>query len=311
MRHIVFVIFATVAYAQSNSGTPAESGGGGGPRGGGSGKKSCSGCNCDNGRDGIPGVPGLPGSPGNNGSPGPVGERGSPGVCDALSGCAAGRDGPRGFPGEPGPEGPAGPMGPPGKAGPRSTGTGTSSGPGSGEPGPRGMKGARGRPGPPGPPGEARVIAPGPGVIQQQGAVNVVKPVPGARVAFSAVRNMVISGSAGTIMAFEDVMTNVGSHYNAVTGKFTCGVAGTYYFSFNIQRQSTSLNPHMSLRMNGDIVVSVYNNAIGSRDQVSNSAVIHLDVGDEVWIELSSSSNGALGDSWRYNSFSGFLLFSD
>ena len=273
--------------------TPAEPKGEGSR---GSGKRgACSGCNCDDGRDGIPGVPGLPGSPGNNGLPGPMGERGPAGLCDAQSGCSPGRDGPRGFPGEPGPRGPSGLRGPPGKAGPATL---------------TGPQGQKGEPGPPGPPGEARLIDTGPGVILPE-VLTQAAPVAAPRAAFSAVRNMVISGRAGTVMAFEDVMTNVGSHYDSITGKFTCGVAGTYFFAFNIQRQATSLNPHISLRLNGDIIVSVYNNAVGSRDQVSNSAVVHLNVGDQVWLELSSSSNGALGDSWRYNSFSGFLLFAD
>ncbi len=293
MRLFVFVILVTVTCDQPTGDQAAGTSGGGGPRGsGGGGSKKCSGCNCNDGRDGIPGVPGLPGSPGNNGLPGPMGEKGSAGICDALSGCAPGRDGPRGFPGADGPRGPAGPRGPPGKSGPPST---------PGQPGPKGERGL------PGPPGDTRFIEPGPGVVIPQAALATQAPTP--RIAFSAVRNMVISGRAGTVMAFEDVMTNVGDTYDPVTGKFTCTVAGTYYFSFNIQRQSTSLNPHMSMRKNGEIVVSVYNNALGSRDQVSNSAIIQLQVGDKVWIELSSSSNGALGDTWRYNSFSGFLLF--
>lgn len=263
------------------------------PKGGGGGGK-CSGCSCQDGRDGIPGVPGLPGTPGNNGMNGLQGERG---FCDAGACSSAGagvvRSAGGGQVAQQQGQGPPGPRGPPGKAGP---------------PADRGRPGIKGDRGDPGPPGETRYVDP-----PLAGRVEVQQPqrIQMPRVAFSAVRNMVISGGAGTIMTFEDVMTNEGNHFKANSGKFVCGVAGTYYFAFNIQRQATTLNPHISMRMNGQIIVSVYNNNAGSRDQVGNSAAIHLDIGDEVWLALSSASNGALGDSWRYNSFSGFLLFPD
>ena len=36
------------------------------------------------------------------------------------------------------------------------------------------------------------------------------------------------------VLRFDDVVTNLGNHYDPTTGKFTCHVSGIYYFTYHV-----------------------------------------------------------------------------
>ncbi|XP_075299980.1 C1q-related factor-like [Opisthocomus hoazin] len=111
--------------------------------------------------------------------------------------------GPQGKPGRPGKPGPPGPPGEPGP------------------PGPAGARGEAGRPGPPG--------LPGPGAT---GAVSAATYSTVPRVAFYAGLKNPHEGYE--VLKFDDVVTNLGNSYDAASGKFTCAIPGTYFFTYHV-----------------------------------------------------------------------------
>lgn len=112
--------------------------------------------------------------------------------------------GPQGKPGRPGKPGPPGQPGPPG---------------------PRGPPGERGDPGKTGPPG-----LPGSGL--STGAISAATYTMVPRVAFYAGLKNPHEGYE--ILKFDDVVTNLGNNYDAATGKFTCNIPGTYFFTYHV-----------------------------------------------------------------------------
>ncbi|KAF7236548.1 Complement C1q-like protein 3 [Varanus komodoensis] len=115
--------------------------------------------------------------------------------------------GPQGKPGRPGKPGPPGPPGEPGP------------------PGAMGPLGEKGDPGKPGPPG-----LPGPGL--GTGAISTATYTTVPRVAFYAGLKNPHEGYE--ILKFDDVVTNLGNNYDATTGKFTCNIPGTYFFTYHV-----------------------------------------------------------------------------
>lgn len=115
-----------------------------------------------------------------------------------------------------------GPQGEPGRAG--RTG---SRGPGGepGPPGPVGPPGQRGAPGPPGPPGA-------PGANGPNGAVSAATYNTVPKIAFYAGLKKQHEGYE--VLKFDDVVTNLGNHYDPSTGKFTCSIPGIYFFVYHV-----------------------------------------------------------------------------
>lgn len=114
-----------------------------------------------------------------------------------------GPQGKAGKPGKPGPPGPPGEPGPPGAAGPP------------------GVRGEAGKPGPPGLPG-----------LGGTGAVSTATYSTVPRVAFYAGLKNPHEGYE--ILKFDDVVTNLGNSYDAASGKFTCVIPGTYFFTYHV-----------------------------------------------------------------------------
>ncbi|XP_009996499.1 PREDICTED: C1q-related factor, partial [Chaetura pelagica] len=83
---------------------------------------------------------------------------------------------------------------------------------------------ARGEAGRPGPPG-----LPGPGAT---GAVSAATYSTVPRVAFYAGLKNPHEGYE--VLKFDDVVTNLGNSYDATTGKFTCAIPGTYFFTYHV-----------------------------------------------------------------------------
>ncbi len=106
-----------------------------------------------------------------------------------------------------------------------------------GEPGRLGRIGPRGQPGPPGPQGPPGVIGePGPpGLSGSPGVTGVISAatyntVP--KIAFYAGLKKQHEGYE--VLKFDDVVTNLGNHYDPSSGKFTCSIPGIYFFVYHV-----------------------------------------------------------------------------
>uniref|UniRef100_A0A8C7ZHF6 Complement C1q like 1 n=1 Tax=Oryzias sinensis TaxID=183150 RepID=A0A8C7ZHF6_9TELE len=175
-----------------------------------------------------------------------------------------------------------------------------------GKPGPPGPPGEPGPPGPRGPPGDNTDIV-RTGVL---GAVSTTTYNTTPRVAFYAgLRN---PQEGYDILHFDDVVTNIGGNYEGSTGKFTCKIPGTYFFIYNVlMRGGDGTSMWADLNKNGQVRASaIAQDQDQNYDYASNSVILHLDAGDEVFIKLDGGKAHG-GNSNKYSTFSGFLLYAD
>ncbi|CAG00942.1 unnamed protein product [Tetraodon nigroviridis] len=114
------------------------------------------------------------------------------------------------------------------------------------------------------------------------------------------------------ILRFDDVVTNIGGNYEGATGKFTCKIPGTYFFIYNVlMRGGDGTSMWADLIKNGLVRASaIAQDQDQSYDYASNSVILHLDAGDEVFIKLDGGKAHG-GNSNKYSTFSGFILYAD
>ncbi|XP_072550250.1 C1q-related factor [Salminus brasiliensis] len=188
--------------------------------------------------------------------------------------------------------------------------------------GPQGKPGRPGKPGPPGPPGEPGPPGPmgppgdrgdrGRSVVGSgsNGAISTVTYNTQPRVAFYAGLKNPHEGYE--ILKFDDVVTNLGNNYDGVSGKFICGVPGTYFFIYHVlMRGGDGTSMWADLCKNGQVRASaIAQDADQNYDYASNSVILHLDAGDEVYIKLDGGKAHG-GNNNKYSTFSGFILYAD
>ncbi|XP_004473751.2 adiponectin isoform X2 [Dasypus novemcinctus] len=189
-----------------------------------------------------------------------------------------GRDGRDGVPGQKGEKGDTGLLGPKGD---------------SGEIGVSGVEGPRGFPGIPGRKGE-----PGESAYVYRSAFSVGLE---ARV---TVPNVPIR--------FTKIFYNQQSHYDDTTGKFHCNIPGLYYFSYHITVYMKDVK--VSLFKKDKAVLFTYDQYQEKNvDQASGSVLLHLEMGDQVWLQVYESGEqmGLYADNVNDSTFTGFLLYHD
>lgn len=110
---------------------------------------------------------------------------------------------------------------------------------------------------------------------------------------------------------FDRILYNEFDHYDIATGKFTCHVAGIYYFTYHIT--VFSRNVQVSLVKNGIKVLHTKDSYMSSEDQASGGVILQLKLGDEVWMQVTGGErfNGLFADEDDDTTFTGFLLFSN
>ncbi|XP_035682834.1 complement C1q tumor necrosis factor-related protein 3-like [Branchiostoma floridae] len=194
--------------------------------------------------------------------------------------------------GEPGADGPQGPKGEPGDKAPRGV---------PGKLGPVGPKGVRGDTGEQGPAGE-------------KGTPGTSPPVPPV-VAFSVARTTRLTKvSSDTVVKYDVILSNVGGAYNEETGKFVAPVGGVYFFTFTGRIHPTDSKCYLLLMKNGQRMVGLYESSGGEphnhSQSSSNSAILYLQPGDQVWVRL-SRGHDLYSNSGRFVTFSGFLIHAD
>ncbi|XP_072219569.1 complement C1q-like protein 3b [Leuresthes tenuis] len=193
--------------------------------------------------------------------------------------------GPQGEPGRVGRMGPRGPIGEPGP------------------PGPAGPPGERGAAGPPGPPGL-------PGANGPTGAISAATYNTVPKIAFYAGLKKQHEGYE--VLKFDDVVTNLGNHYDPSTGKFTCSIPGIYFFVYHVlMRGGDGTSMWADLCKNEQVRASaIAQDADQNYDYASNSVVLHLEPGDEIYIKLDGGKAHG-GNNNKYSTFSGFMLYAD
>ncbi|XP_045068314.1 caprin-2 isoform X4 [Coregonus clupeaformis] len=131
------------------------------------------------------------------------------------------------------------------------------------------------------------------------------------RVAFTAARTANYTpGTLDQPIAFDQLHSNLGEMFNTNVGRFTCPANGTYVFLFHILKLAVNVPLYINLMRNDEVMVSAYaNDGAPDHETASNHSILQLYQGDQVWLRLHRGS--IYGSSWKYSTFSGFLLYQD
>uniref|UniRef100_A0AAY4EDF8 C1q domain-containing protein n=2 Tax=Denticeps clupeoides TaxID=299321 RepID=A0AAY4EDF8_9TELE len=236
------------------------------------------------GHSGMPGPSGLRGLPGTQGEPGPKGEKGDLGHIGLPGG--RGADGPKGDRGaqgechcQDGAKGSDGQVGNPGLKGDL------------GQTGPQGTTGTMGRK------GEKGEV----GTMGEPGPCS-----PAIQSAFSATLGS-SNPSSDMPVPFNRIVYNIQQNYNP-NGIYTAPINGTYIFSYNLAINSKPLK--VGLFQNFLPIVRSTAMTLGST--TNQQVVLHLKMGDMVWIQVKDNQYNGIYTSSECNSiFSGLLLYPD
>ncbi|XP_060050589.1 caprin-2 isoform X11 [Erinaceus europaeus] len=134
---------------------------------------------------------------------------------------------------------------------------------------------------------------------------------PQMRVAFSAARTSNLTpGTLDQPIVFDLLINNLGETFDLQLGRFACPVNGTYVFIFHMLKLAVNVPLYVNLMRNEEVLVSAYaNDGAPDHETASNHAVLQLCRGDQIWLRL---HRGAIyGSSWKYSTFSGYLLYQD
>ncbi|XP_029472422.1 adiponectin [Rhinatrema bivittatum] len=209
------------------------------------------------------------------------------GPCANWMGGSPGYPGHNGAPGRDGRDGKdgiKGEKGNPGESGPKGD---------HGEPGGFGAEGPRGFPGTPGLKGE-------------KGESSFLY-----RSAFS-VGLTTRASPPSTPIKFNKIFYNEQKHYDETTGKFHCTIPGVYYFSYHLTVYLKDVK--VSLYKNNKAVMFTFDQFQSNNvDQASGSVLLHLEAGDEIWLQVygDETYNGIYADNDNDSTFMGFLIYPD
>ncbi|KAM7335737.1 hypothetical protein ACRRTK_006214 [Alexandromys fortis] len=131
------------------------------------------------------------------------------------------------------------------------------------------------------------------------------------RVAFSAARTSNLApGTLDQPIVFDLLLNNLGETFDLQLGRFNCPVNGTYVFIFHMLKLAVNVPLYVNLMKNEEVLVSAYaNDGAPDHETASNHAILQLLQGDQIWLRL---HRGAVyGSSWKYSTFSGYLLYQD
>ncbi|XP_072314949.1 cerebellin-1 [Eucyclogobius newberryi] len=131
------------------------------------------------------------------------------------------------------------------------------------------------------------------------------------RVAFSAVRstNLEPSEMSNRTMTiyFDQILVNVGSHFDPARSVFVAPRRGVYSFSFHVVKAYNRQTIHVSLLLNAWPVISAFaGDQDVTREAATNSGLVVMERGDRANLKL---ERGTLMGGWKYSTFSGFMVF--
>ena len=103
-------------------------------------------------------------------------------------------------------------------------------------------------------------------------------------------------------IVFDHAVTNIGDGYNQNHGVFVAPVSGVYVLSATL----VAGNNWGHFVVNG-VTLAKLDMHNGNKWQSTQTVIVDLNVGDDVYIQNTELGGGIVGD--RYSSFSGFLLY--
>jgi hypothetical protein len=128
------------------------------------------------------------------------------------------------------------------------------------------------------------------------------------QVAFFGKLRQNIPMSAGLVVKFDDVITNIGNAYSQATGIFNCPISGLYLFSLNVLTDTKGFIA-ADVVQNGNRIARPYTNGgTGNHDSGSDTVVVHAKVGDEIFVTNMRGNSAYLENS---SLFIGVLLKAD
>ncbi|XP_077987787.1 uncharacterized protein LOC144442345 [Glandiceps talaboti] len=129
--------------------------------------------------------------------------------------------------------------------------------------------------------------------------------------AFSSIRTQPLLGLSDTpqLITFQKNTANKGKAFERGKGLFTCSIPGIYYFSYTM-RSYDHKHIGVALMLNDGAVVAMTTDASDRKVMQTQSAMIQLVEGDQVWLLLGPSEDfGLYGNDFNYNTFNGQLLY--
>ncbi|NP_001086139.1 cerebellin 2 precursor S homeolog precursor [Xenopus laevis] len=106
---------------------------------------------------------------------------------------------------------------------------------------------------------------------------------------------------------FDQVLVNVGNHFDLASSTFTAPRKGIYSFSFHVVKVYNRQTIQVSLMQNNYAVISAFaGDQDVTREAASNGVLLHMERSDKVHLRL---ERGNLMGGWQYSTFSGFLIF--
>jgi len=129
------------------------------------------------------------------------------------------------------------------------------------------------------------------------------------KVAFFAGLSKTIGPVAQDIdVVFDNVVTNNGSAFSAWSGRFAAPVRATYQFSVTL---SATHHKSAAVRLlkNGVGILEIWSVATPIWAPSSNVAILSLEPGDQVWLQLVQRASDVYGG--MCTTFSGFLIFEN
>uniref|UniRef100_A0A3B3HJZ5 Cerebellin 12 n=1 Tax=Oryzias latipes TaxID=8090 RepID=A0A3B3HJZ5_ORYLA len=144
------------------------------------------------------------------------------------------------------------------------------------------------------------------------------------RVAFSASRQTnhepTDMSNRTMIIYFDNILVNVGTHFDQESSIFLAPRRGVYSFNFHVvkayNRQTIQVNlilnsvfhvHQVSLMVNGWPMISAFaGDQDVTREAATNAGLVIMEKGDKAYLRL---ERGNLMGGWKYSTFSGFLVF--
>ncbi|XP_070537782.1 uncharacterized protein [Ptychodera flava] len=129
--------------------------------------------------------------------------------------------------------------------------------------------------------------------------------------AFSAARSSPLLGEEyAQNITFDIQFVNKGKFFDRRSGVFTCQIPGIYYFTFNI-RTFENKTVGITLVKSGNVaVVGMTTDPTERNIMQSQSVMIQLALGDQVWLQLGPHQDYAIySNKYNYITFSGFLIY--
>lgn len=125
---------------------------------------------------------------------------------------------------------------------------------------------------------------------------------------FAATTSNDITSSTNKVIVFDSVISSFGTGYDSNTGIFTADADGYYVFFVSARGDERFSWCYLRIVKNGSALAGAYFDGGSGETHFSDSTqvVVHLNVGDKVWIREESTSSCVIDNA---STFMGVLLF--